>query len=93
MRISVMTAVFQLEGCHSLKEKRRRVSGIRERFGRQTNLGVCESGFQDNYQQSQWSFVAVGSAQKVVDRTLAAVEEQLEDYVDGFLVDCYRENL
>ena len=91
MKLLVVT--FHLEGCHSLKEKRRRLSRIKDRFGRQPNLGVCQSGYLDDHDRSEWSFVAIAKDARVVDQILCSLEERLEDEVDAFVADSYRENL
>ena len=93
MKIRLLVVDFHLPGCRSLKEKRHRVRGIRDRFGKQANLAVCESGYQDDHQRAQWSFVAVASDQKTVDRMLADLEERLEPAVDGMVVGIAREHL
>ena len=93
MRIGLLTVEFFLDGCRSLKEKRRRLSRLRDRFGKQTHLAVCESGGQDDYQHAQWSFVAIAANGKLLDQMLAGVEAHLEDGVDGRVVDSFREDL
>ncbi|MFH1038612.1 MAG: DUF503 domain-containing protein [PVC group bacterium] len=93
MKIRLLVVDFHLPGCRSLKEKRQRIRGIRDRFGKQVNLAVCESGYQDDHQRAQWSFVAVASDQKTVDRMLADLEERLELAVDGVVVGMAREHL
>lgn len=92
LRISLLEVVFQVDGCTSLKEKRTRLSGIRERFGKYKNLAVCESEYLDDHQRSQWAFVAVGSG-KVVDKTLSNVEEQLEEVIDAVVIGINRQEL
>ena len=93
MKIEMLTAVFYLEGCYSLKEKRRRLSGLRHRFGRQSNLAVCESDYQDDLNRSQWSFIAAASDGRIVDKTLSAVEIYLDEEVDAVLAGLEREEL
>ena len=86
MHVSMMTVVFQLPGCRSLKEKRQRLSGIRERFGRQTNVAVCESGHADDLSRAQWSFIASSSNRKIVDKTLSQIEESLDTDFDAVII-------
>ena len=68
MQIGVLRVSFVLPGCRSLKEKRQRLGGLRERYGRQVNVAVCESNFQDIHDRAEWTFVAVG-ADLAADRT------------------------
>lgn len=93
MQIVLLTLEFRLHGCRSLKEKRQRLSGLKEKFGRQPNLAVCESDFHDIHDRAQWSFVAVSTDAEIVERTLRAVENHIEEHVDAVLVDSAREAL
>ncbi len=86
MHIKMLEVEFQLDGCGSLKEKRSRLSGLRERFGRQTNLAVCEIGLQDVHGRALWAFVAAGGTTALVDKTLAKLEEQMEEMLDAIIV-------
>ena len=86
-----MTLSFRLGGCRSLKEKRQRLRGLRDRFGRMTNLAVSESGAQDSYRAGQWSFVAVADSGRVVEQTLAEVERHARSNLDAELVDVERQ--
>lgn len=85
LHIGLLTVEFHLPGCHGLKEKRHRLIKLREHWGRQTNLAVCESDFQDEHQRAVWSFVAVASSKKVVGQTLQRLEAELEAEVDAVM--------
>ena len=86
MYMAVMTLTFRLEGCHSLKGKRSRLSGIREKYGRHSHLAVCESDYQDDHQLSEWTFVALGSRRDFVASTLADLEAKLDDNLDAQII-------
>ncbi len=91
MHIGILSLDFHLVGCGSLKEKRRRLGGLRDKFGRIVNLAVCESDYQDAHQRARWSVVAVASDARVVERSLAEVERWAAQSVDATLVDLQRE--
>ncbi|MEQ8857587.1 MAG: DUF503 domain-containing protein [Pseudomonadales bacterium] len=91
MSIGVLTIDFYVAGCRSLKEKRQRLNGIRERYGRASNVAVCESDHQDLLQRAQYTFVAAASSRDVVDRALTEIERNLQGSVDAELVDVWRE--
>ncbi len=93
MKIRLLIVDFHLPGCRSLKEKRHRVRGIRDRFGKQVNLAVCESGYQNEHQRAQWSFIAAAADQRAVDRILEEIETRLETAVDGVIIGIRREHL
>jgi len=93
MRIGVLRVSFSLPGCRSLKEKRQRLSGMRDRFGRQPNVAVCESNFPDVHQRAEWSFVATGRSAAAVEQTLAEIEQRILETVDAEVLDMTRERL
>lgn len=86
MKAAVLRVQFYLHGCRSLKEKRRRLSGLRDKFGKQTSIAVCESGAADEHQRAQWSFVACAGTAAVVEQALAEVERYIVSSVDGEVV-------
>ncbi len=91
MNVCLMQIDFHLGGCRSLKEKRQRLKGIRDRFGRAANVAVCESFHQDVHQRAQWSFVASAASSEVVDKTLMEIERNLQFSVDAELINVQRE--
>ena len=91
MNIGRLTVSFYLHGCRSLKDKRRRLSKLKDKFGKQTNLAACESDWADQHQRGQWSFVAVAADSVVVERSLAQVERYVTTDIDGEVVNLQRE--
>lgn len=93
MNIELMVVEFRLPGCESLKEKRQRLVGLRERFGKLINVAVCESDFQDAHKQAQWSFVVASTDPRIVANQLSKIEEYLSTEVDAMITDVHREKL
>lgn len=91
LKSCVLQLDFHFGGCRSLKEKRRRLKGLRERLGRAVNVAVCESGHQDSHQRSEWSVIAAAADAVVVEKILAEVERAVQFSVDGELVRVQRE--
>lgn len=83
MHIAVLTLGLHLEGCTSLKEKRQRVGGLRDRFGRLPGVAVCESGAQNEHQRAEWSFVVAAATRSLVDRQIAEIERFVTESVDA----------
>lgn len=90
MHLGVLSLDFHLPGCASLKEKRRRLARLRDKFGRSTNLAVCETAHQDAHQRARWAVVAVAASAKVVEQSLAEVERWVAETLDATLVDVGR---
>ena len=91
MHVGILGLDFHLAGCRSLKEKRSRLSRLRDKLGRSTSLAVCESGYQDVLHRARWSVVAVASSQRVVERSLGDVERWVQEGMDATLVNIERE--
>lgn len=86
MHIALLELSFSLPGCRSLKEKRQRVGGLHEKFGRNPALAITEVGNRDLHQQSDWAIVVVGNTKKEVQSLLDQVLEKAERTVDAQLI-------
>ena len=93
MNARALIVDFHLSGCRSLKEKRQRLKGMREKYGRATNVAVCESDHQDAHQRSQWCFVATAGGGDVVEQALGEILRSIELSVDAELIDVHQEVL
>jgi uncharacterized protein YlxP (DUF503 family) len=88
-----MTCKISLPGCASLKEKRQRMGGLHERFGRNPAVAVCESGELDRLEASEWTFVAVATSIPKLESLLSEIEDKIQRTVDGRLMEATREML
>ena len=93
MKIGLLVLDFHLEGCRSLKEKRRRLLGIRDKIGKNPNVALCESDYQNNHQAAQWAFVALSYDGRVADQILDSIEEQIDATVDAYISNTHRTHL
>lgn len=91
MHIAILTFVFSLPGCSSLKEKRQRIGGLHERLGRNPAIAVCESGQHDIHDSSEWSFVAVANTKREAESLCSQIEEKIQSSIDGRIMDVRRE--
>lgn len=93
MNIAILTLSISLPGCASLKEKRQRMGGLHERYGRNPAIAVCESGSRDRVDTSEWSFVVVGNDGQQVESLCSEIEDKVQRTVDGRVTDVVRELL
>lgn len=91
MHIAILTVSISLPGCRSLKEKRQRMGGIHERFGRNPAVAVCESGERDRLDASEWTFLVAANESQKTESLCSEIEEKLLRSVDGRLGDMTRE--
>lgn len=85
MHLAIINFEFYLHGCQSLKEKRRRLAGLREKFGKNTGIAVCESDRQDHWQESQWSFAIMALDKRLVEKQAACIESHCRSHLDAEL--------
>lgn len=93
MHIVVLTMSFSLPGCRSLKEKRQRMGGIHERYGRQPAVAVCESGDRERIDASEWSFVVTGISAQDVESLCSEIEDRIQRTVEARVMDVMRQRL
>ena len=93
MHIGIMTMTFSLPGCASLKEKRQRIGGMHERYGRNPAVAVCESGEHDRHDASEWSFVVVANSKREIEAQCSQIEDKIQRTVEGRVIDVIREFL
>ena len=83
MHIGILTVTFSLPGCGSLKEKRQRVGGLHQRFGKNPAVAVCESGERDRHDASEWTFVIAMTSKREVESLCSQIEDKLQSVVDA----------
>lgn len=93
MHIGILTFTFSLPGCSSLKEKRQRMGGMHERFGRNPAVAVCESGELNRHDASEWSFVVVATTKREIESLCSQIEEKIQRTVEARVMDVTREAL
>lgn len=93
MHIGILTMTFSLPGCGSLKEKRQRMGGMHERFGRNPAVAVCESGEHNRHDASEWSFVVVAATRREVESQSSQIEDKIQRTVEARIIKVTRELL
>ena len=91
VQIGLLRITFVLPGCRSLKEKRQRLGGLRERYGKQVNVAVCESNFHDIHDRAEWTFVATAHTGRLVEQTLGEIQQRIAESVDAAISGMDRE--
>ena len=74
MHIGKIKLRFRFPGCRSLKEKRSRLRGLRDRFGKNPTLAVCEVSGADSHQFSEWIFLACSLERALIDNNFSQIE-------------------
>ena len=78
MMIGLLEIDLFAEEFHSLKDKRRLLSSLKERLKNKFNIAVAESDYQDLWQKAQLSVVAIGPNRTFLETTF----QQIEEFID-----------
>lgn len=79
MMIGLLEIDLFAEEFHSLKEKRRLLSSLKERLRGKFNIAVAESDYQDLWQKAQLAVVAIGPHRAFLESTF----QQIEEFIDS----------
>lgn len=78
MVVGVLKLKLMIPENHSLKGKRGVLKSIQTRVANQFNVAVTECGDQELWQSAVLGFVAAGTSQPVVEKTLNSVADFVE---------------
>ena len=84
--VGVLTLELRLEHCHSLKEKRHWVRGVKDRLRRSHNVAVSEVADQDLWQSSVICAVTVSGSRQRAAQVLEAAEAAAAGFLGPNLV-------
>jgi uncharacterized protein YlxP (DUF503 family) len=66
---------LHLNGCRSLKDKRRVLKSLKDRLHRRFNVSVAETNHHDRWQRAELSCCAVAGDRRQVDSILSAADQ------------------
>jgi uncharacterized protein YlxP (DUF503 family) len=69
---------FLLPGCTSLKKKRFVLNSLKTRLRNKYNIALCEDGFQDKWQRSEFAIVTVATRRRGAEKTVQSILSFLE---------------
>ncbi len=82
---------IRIEGCHSLKAKRRVVKSIITRLRNNFNLSIAEIGANDVHQRAEIGFAVVGNTPALVNSKLDKIGNMAESLCLAEIVDMQME--
>ncbi len=83
MIIGFLSLDIYLPYSHSLKEKRKRLVGIRDRLKKKYNIAFSELDYQDKWQRSKIGLVSLNTQKRVVEKLFHKIEVDIQDSIDG----------
>lgn len=74
MIVGVVTWDLHLNGCASLKDKRRIVKSLKDRLHQRFNVSVAETGDQDRWQRAELTCVVVATDRRQAESVLSSAD-------------------
>jgi uncharacterized protein YlxP (DUF503 family) len=84
MVVGLLSIELHLAGAGSLKDKRMVLRRLKDRL-KKFNVAVAEVEHQDLWQRAGLGIVTIGTSREHVDRSLAAVAEEIERVEPGLI--------
>ena len=79
--------IIRIEGCRSLKEKRKVVKSMIARLGNTFNLSVAETGANDIHQRAEIGFALVGNDHGVINSRIDKIFNMAENMAIAQIVE------
>jgi len=92
MVIGLLSIEIFLPYSHSLKEKRKVLNALRDRFKKKYNIAFAELDFQDKWQRSKIGIITLNSQKLFVDQVLQRILAEAEQNLEGEILQseiCY----
>ena len=78
MLVGIATWELHLNGCQSLKDKRRILKSLKDRLHRQYNVSVAETDHQDLWQRAELACVVAATDRRHAESVLSAAHGLVE---------------
>ena len=86
MIIGYLSLEIYLPYAHSLKEKRKRLSAIKDRLRKKYNVALAELDYQDKWQRSKIGVVTLNSQKAMVEKVLQKILAEADSLIDGEII-------
>lgn len=93
MRITLVLYHLYIPSCHSLKEKRSIVKGLKESVKKRLNVSIAEVENQDKWQRSTLAVVWVSTDGRGIDQTMNLLDKLMEARSEAQLLRVERRDL
>ena len=90
MVVALMTWELHIDGCHSLKEKRRVVKSLKDRLHNRFNVSVAETAHHELWQRAELSCCVVSRDRKHAESILMSASQVVERHREARVIDSVR---
>jgi uncharacterized protein YlxP (DUF503 family) len=87
MVIGFLSIEIYLPYSHSLKEKRKRLSGLKDRLKNRYNVAVAELDYHKKWQRTKIGMVTLNNEKRLVDSLFSKIIADAEENIDGHIIE------
>ncbi|MBM3310334.1 MAG: DUF503 domain-containing protein [Candidatus Aminicenantes bacterium] len=86
MVVGLLTLDLHFPHARSLKDKRKELASLKDRLRHGFNAAVAELAYQDVWQRTSLGIVTLNSQQAVVEQILASARRDVENHLNGVVI-------
>jgi uncharacterized protein YlxP (DUF503 family) len=87
MIIGFLSLEIYIPYSHSLKEKRKRLSGLKNRLKNKYNVAVAELDYHKKWQRTKIGMVTLNNEKRLVDSLFSKIIADAEENTDGYIIE------
>jgi hypothetical protein len=87
MIIGFLSLEIYIPYSHSLKEKRKRLSGLRNRLKNRYNVAFAELEYHQKWQRTKIGVVTLNNQKKIIESLFSKIIADTEKNIDGHIIE------
>ncbi|NIO48218.1 MAG: DUF503 family protein [Candidatus Aminicenantes bacterium] len=87
MIIGFLSLEIYIPYSHSLKEKRKRLSGLKDRLKNRYNVAVAELDYHKKWQRTKIGIVTLNNQKRPIDNLFSKIIADAEENIDGHIIE------
>ncbi len=85
--VGIVTWELHLNGCHSLKDKRRILKSLKDRLHKKLNVSVAETDHHDRWQRTELTCCVVANETRHAESVLTAADNLVQNNPEARIID------
>ena len=87
MIIGLLSLEIYIPYSHSLKEKRKRLSSLKNRLKKKYNVACAELDYQKKWQRTKIGIVTLNNQKRLIENIFNKIITDTEKNIDGHIID------
>jgi len=87
MIIGFLSLEIYIPYSHSLKEKRKRLSGLKGRLKNKYNVAVAELDYHKKWQRTKIGMVTLNNQKRLIESLFSKIIADAEENIDGHIIE------